>query len=56
MRGYFYVGCPWENLGVPGRKKIDMQQVLACMNTICSKCQAIIEPAQLMRLNLRTTR
>jgi hypothetical protein len=42
---------PNLNLRLRSRKKIEMQKVLACMNTVCPKGEGVIEPAQLMRLN-----
>ena len=37
---------------MPSRKKIDLKRVsLASLNTTCPKCQAVIEPAQIRRIN-----
>jgi len=36
---------------MPSRKKIDMQKVLACLNTICPKCGRVIEPQEIRRVN-----
>jgi transposase-like protein len=36
---------------MPSRKKINLAKVLASLNTNCPKCQAVIEPAQIRRIN-----
>ena len=37
---------------MPSRKKIDLQSVLACLNTTCPKCGRVIEPQEIRRVNL----
>jgi len=32
---------------MPSRKKIDLQKVLACLNTTCPKCGRVIEPQEI---------
>src|SRR5215472_452418 len=36
---------------MPSRKKINFEKVMAALNTTCPTCQAVIEPAQIRRLN-----
>jgi hypothetical protein len=36
---------------MPSRKKIDLEKVLACMNTKCSKCGHEIEPEKIRRVS-----
>jgi len=36
---------------MPSRKKIDLQKVLASLNTICPKCGRVIEPQEIRRVN-----
>jgi len=36
---------------MPSRKKIDLQKVLASLNTTCPKCGRVIEPQEIRRVN-----
>jgi len=36
---------------MPSRKKIDLQNVLACLNTTCPKCGRVIEPQEIRSVN-----
>ena len=36
---------------MPSRKKINFEKVLGSLNTICPKCQSVIEPAQIRRVS-----
>ena len=36
---------------MPSRKEIDLQKVLACLNTTCPKCGRVIEPQEIRRVN-----
>jgi len=32
---------------VPSRKKVDLQKVLASLNTTCTKCGKVVEPQEI---------
>ena len=36
---------------MPSRKKINLQKVLASLNTTCPKCGRVIEPQEIRRVN-----
>jgi hypothetical protein len=38
---------------MPSRKKIDLQKVLASLNTTCPKCGRVIEPQEIRRVNFK---
>jgi ribosomal protein S27AE len=36
---------------MPSRNKVDLQKVLASMNTTCPKCGRVIQPAEIRRIS-----
>jgi ribosomal protein S27AE len=41
---------------MPRSKKIDLEKVLACMDTVCPKCGRRISPAELQRIDFTRVR
>jgi hypothetical protein len=37
---------------MPSRKRINLQRVLESLSTVCTQCQAVIEPYQIQRVDL----
>ena len=41
---------------MPRGKKIDLAKVLACLDTVCPRCQRVITPAEIRRLDFEQMR
>jgi len=46
--------CDVRKSRMPSRKKINLQKVLASLYIVCTRCQAKIEPSQILRVRWDT--
>ena len=41
---------------MPRAKKIDLEKVMACLDTLCPKCGRVITPAEVVRVDFERQR